>query len=62
MEFVQTKILEVPPVDLGTQQKILNLWITDMQRNGIVILSVKGHTTPGSYLIEYRSEAIETEL
>ena len=61
MLIVKTKIVEVPPVDLSTQGKILNLWINDMQRNGIIILSVKPDNNPGAYLIEYKEEDLVIE-
>lgn len=57
MNILLTKVIEVPPTDLGSQIKILNLWIADMQRNGINIISNNPHPTiPNAFFIEYRSQ------
>ena len=61
--LIHIKFVEVPPgISLQDKLAILNIWINDMQRNGINILStsnvqrqenVDGTFTEG-FMVEYR--------
>ncbi len=63
MELVQFKTIEVPNSDITTQNRFINTWVNDMQRNGIVILSINPHPTLiAHYVIEYRIDDTEHSL
>lgn len=70
IEGIKIKFVETPPF-YGFQQKVsfINMWINDMQRNGVTIISNTVHrrenpdgSVDDGFLIEYREEFEEAPL
>jgi len=67
MNIIQTKFIEVPNgISLADKVALLNVWISDMQRNGFNILSTNSHrqenidgTLSDGFIIEYREANIQ---
>ena len=61
---VKIKFIETPPfLSFDEQVRFINMWINDMQRNNIVVLSNNPHnqahidgTFTVGFIIEYRDE------
>jgi len=70
IEGVKIKFVETPPYyNFQDQVRYINMWINDMQRNNVIILSNKPHreqnvdgTVSVGFLIEYREELSEAPL
>lgn len=70
IEGVKIKFVETPPYyNFQDQVRYINMWINDMQRNNVIILSNKPHreqnvdgSTSVGFLIEYREELSEAPL
>lgn len=67
IEGVKIKFVETPSFyNFQEKTRYINLWINDMQRNDIMVLSVKPHreenidgTVSDGFMIEYRDELDE---
>lgn len=67
MKGVKVKFVEIPSgLNFTDQTRFVNIWINDMQRNGIVVLSTNPHmreeldgSLSSGFLIEYRDELEE---
>ena len=63
--IIKTKFIEMPAgVSMDDKVRLLNVWISDMQRNGLNILSTNFHTqenVDGSFsdgfIVEYRESS-----
>ena len=64
LDGIKLKFVETPPFyNFDDRVGYINLWINDMQRNGVVILSTKPHrvdnvdgTVSDGFIIEYKEE------